>query len=186
MFAASLMGLPIPLLPVQILWINLVTDGLPGLALAAEPAERDIMSRPPRPPGESVFARGLGVHVIWVSVLMAAVALGTQYEALAMRAPHWQTMVVTVIAFSQMAHVLAIRSERESLFSIGIFSNLPLFIAVMSTAVLQLAVLYVPILNGWFKTDPLTWAELGICVIAGATVFVAVEVEKWLRRAYSG
>jgi Ca2+-transporting ATPase len=185
MFVASLIGLPIPLLPVQILWINLVTDGLPGLALAAEPAERNVMSRPPRPPNESVFAHGLGSHVIWVSLLMAALALGCQYWALETGTPRWQTMVVTVIAFSQLAHVLAIRSERESLFSIGLFSNAPLFGAVIVTALLQLAVVYVPMLNGWFKTQPLTLTELAICFLMGSVVFVAVEAEKWLRRRFN-
>jgi magnesium-transporting ATPase (P-type) len=78
MFLAPLCGLPIPLLPIQILWINLVTDGLPALALTAEPEESNIMRRPPRPPQESIFARGLGVHVLWVGPLMAALVLGTQ------------------------------------------------------------------------------------------------------------
>ena len=85
MFLAPLCGLPIPLLPIQILWINLVTDGLPGLALTAEPEESNIMRRPPRPPQESIFARGLGVHVLWVGPLMAALVLGTQAWSLAMR-----------------------------------------------------------------------------------------------------
>jgi Ca2+-transporting ATPase len=184
MFVASLVGLPIPLLPVQILWINLVTDGLPGLALAAEPAERNVMSRPPRPPNESVFAHGLGAHVIWVSVLMAVLALGTQYWALELGTPRWQTIVVTAIAFSQLAHVLAIRSERESLLTIGLFSNLPLLGAVVATALLQLGVVYVPTLNGWFKTQPLTVPELGICFLVGSVIFAAVETEKWWRRRF--
>jgi Ca2+-transporting ATPase len=186
MFVASLVGLPIPLLPVQILWINLITDGLPGLALAAEPAERNVMSRPPRPPQENVFAHGLGTHVIWVSVLMAALALGVQYGALQWGNPRWQTMVVTVIGFSQLAHVLAIRSERESLFSIGVFSNLPLFVAVTATAALQLAVVYIPTLNGWFKMEPLTPEELGISILLASAIFVAVEMEKWLKRRGTG
>ena len=91
MFLAPFMGLPVPLLPIQILWINLVTDGLPGLALAVEPEEPDIMRRPPRPPQESVFARGLGVHVLWVGPLMAALVLGTQAWSLATGSAHWQT-----------------------------------------------------------------------------------------------
>jgi Ca2+-transporting ATPase len=77
MFLAPLCGLPMPLLPIQILWINLITDGLPGLALTAEPEEPDIMRRPPRPPQEGVFAHGLGLHVLWVGPLMAGLTLGT-------------------------------------------------------------------------------------------------------------
>jgi Ca2+-transporting ATPase len=181
MFVAPLLGLPVPLLPLQILWINLVTDGLPGLALAAEPEERNSMRRPPRPPQESVFAHGLGAHVIWVGSLMALVAIGVQAGALAFGSPRWQTMVLSVIAFSQLAHVLAIRSESESLFSQGLLSNKPLLGAVILTAGLQLAVTYVPVLNKLFNTSPLTAAELGVTLVLASSVFLAVEVEKWLR-----
>jgi magnesium-transporting ATPase (P-type) len=182
MFLAPLCGLPIPLLPIQILWINLVTDGLPGLALTAEPEESNIMRRPPRPPQESIFARGLGVHVLWVGPLMAALVLGTQAWSLASASSHWQTMVFTVLCLSQLAHVLAIRSERESLFGQGLFSNLPLLGAVALTFVLQMATIYVPALNSIFKTMPLSPAELAATFAIAAVVFVAVEIEKWTKR----
>jgi P-type Ca2+ transporter type 2C len=182
MFLAPLFGLPIPLLPIQILWINLVTDGLPGLALTAEPEESNIMRRPPRPPQESVFARGLGVHVLWVGPLMAALALGTQAWSLASASTHWQTMVFTVLCLSQLAHVLAIRSEHESLFSQGLLSNTPLFGAVALTFVLQMATIYVPALNSIFRTAPLSLTELAATLAIAAVVFVAVEVEKWVKR----
>jgi Ca2+-transporting ATPase len=112
-FLAPFLGLPIPLLPIHILWINLVTDGLPGLALAAEPAEKGVMQRPPRHPRESVFSQGLGVHIIWVGLLMGAASLFTQAWAIKTGHAHWQTMVFTVLCLSQMGHVLAIRSERN-------------------------------------------------------------------------
>jgi P-type Ca2+ transporter type 2C len=182
MFLAPLCGLPIPLLPIQILWINLVTDGLPGLALTAEPEESNIMRRPPRPPQESIFARGLGVHVLWVGPLMAALVLGTQAWSLASASSHWQTTVFTVLCLSQLAHVLAIRSERESLFGQGLFSNLPLLGAVALTFVLQMATIYVPALNSIFKTMPLSPAELAATFAIAAVVFVAVEIEKWTKR----
>jgi Ca2+-transporting ATPase len=182
MFLAPIFGLPIPLLPIQILWINLVTDGLPGLALTAEPAEANIMRRPPRPPQESIFARGLGVHVLWVGPLMAALALGTQAWSLASASSHWQTMVFTVLCLSQLAHVLAIRSERESLFSQGLWSNRPLLGAVALTFGLQMATIYVPALNHIFKTAPLSLGELAATLAVAAVVFVAVEIEKWLKR----
>jgi len=82
----------LPLLPVHILWINLITDGLPGIALSGEPAEKDVMERPPRHPKESIFAHGLGIHIIWVGLLMGAVSLFTQALALKFDM-HWQTMV---------------------------------------------------------------------------------------------
>src|SRR5690606_31016555 len=112
-FMAPLLGLPIPLLPVHILWINLVTDGLPGLALASEKAEKDIMKRPPRKTNESLFAEGIGFHIVWVGLLMAGVTLGTQAWAIQNNNTHWQTMVFTVLSVSQLGHVLAIRSDRE-------------------------------------------------------------------------
>jgi Ca2+-transporting ATPase len=180
--AAPLLGLPIPLLPLQILWINLLTDGLPGLALAAEPEERNIMSRPPRPPDESVFARGLGVHVVWVACLMAALAVGTQTVALHFGIAAWQTMVISVMAFSQLAHVMAIRSETESLLTQGLLSNKPLLGSVVLMILFQLAVIYTPVLNTLFGTEPLRFVELLATVAAGFTVFVAVELEKWMRR----
>jgi P-type Ca2+ transporter type 2C len=182
MFLAPICGLPIPLLPIQILWINLITDGLPGLALTAEPEESNIMRRPPRPPQESIFARGLGTHVLWVGPLMAGLVLGTQAWSLASASSHWQTMVFTVLCLSQLAHVLAIRSEHESLFSQGLFSNRPLLGAVALTFVLQMATIYVPALNHIFKTAPLSLGELAATLAIAAVVFVAVEVEKWLKR----
>ena len=179
---APLLGLPIPLLPIHILWINLVTDGLPGLALAAEPAEKGIMERPPRHPTESIFAQGLGVHIIWVGLLMGAVSIFTQTWFLKTGQAHWQTMVFTVLCLSQMGHVLAIRSERESLFSQGIFSNKPLVGAFMLTFVLQMATIYVPQLNIVFKTTPLTFGQLAVTLALSTVVFFAVELEKLVKR----
>jgi Ca2+-transporting ATPase len=138
-FLAPFLGLPIPLLPIHILWVNLVTDGLPGLALAAEPAEKGIMERPPRHPKESIFAQGLGVHIVWVGLLMGAASLFTQAWSLKTGHSHWQTMVFTVLCLSQMGHVIAIRSERESIFTQGFFSNKPLVGAFLLTFVLQMA-----------------------------------------------
>src|SRR5690606_9022230 len=147
LFLAPLLGLPIPLLPIHILWINLVTDGLPGLALAAEPAERGVMQRPPRPPRGGVFAHGLWQHALWVGLLIGGLCLGVQAWALSGGNTHWQTMVFTTLTITQMAHVLAIRSESESLWRLGLFSNLPLLGAVLLTLCLQLATIYVPILQ---------------------------------------
>jgi len=181
-FLAPFFGLPIPLLPIHILWINLVTDGLPGLALAAEPGEMGIMERPPRHPRESIFAHGLGTHIVWVGLLMGAACIVTQAWSIRTGFAHWQTMVFTVLCLSQMGHVLAIRSERESLFSQGLLSNRPLVGAFALTFALQLATIYVPFLNPVFKTQPLTIAELGFTLAMSSVVFVAVEIEKFFRR----
>ena len=179
---APLVGLPIPLLPIQLLWINLVTDGLPGLALAAEPAEPGVMRRPPRPRSESIFAHGLWQHLIWVGLLMAAVTLATQAWAYRGGSAHWQTMTFTVLALSQMGHALAIRSERESLFRLGLWSNRPLLAAVALTVLLQLAIIYLPGAATVFRTQPLTPGELGACLGLSTVVFFGVEIEKWLVR----
>jgi len=184
-FLAPFLGLPIPLLPIQILWINLVTDGLPGLALAAEPVERNVMRRPPRPPSESVFAHGLGAHALVVGLLMAGIALGAQAWAWHAGAAQWQTVVFTTLCFMQLGHVLAIRSEETSLLTQGFWSNRPLAAAVLLTVVLQLAVVYVPALNVVFKTVPLTPGQLAIAVGAAGAIFAVVELEKWLRRRFS-
>jgi Ca2+-transporting ATPase len=181
-FLAPFFGLPIPLLPIHILWINLVTDGLPGLALAAEPAEKGIMERKPRHPQESVFAHGLGTHIIWVGLLMGFVSLFTQAWSIKTEHTHWQTMVFTVLCLSQMGHVLAIRSERESLFSQGLLSNMPLLGAFALTFALQMATVYVPVLHPIFRTEALTLNELLLTFLLSSIVFVAVEAEKLLKR----
>jgi Ca2+-transporting ATPase len=181
-FLAPFLGLPIPLLPIHILWINLVTDGLPGLALAAEPAEKGLMQRPPRHPKESIFSQGLGAHIVWVGLLMGAASLFTQAWSIRTGHAHWQTMVFTVLCLSQMGHVLAIRSERESLFSQGLLSNKPLLGAFAFTLGLQMATIYVPFLNPVFKTEPLSAAELLFSLALSTVVFIAVEIEKYFRR----
>lgn len=180
-FLAPLLLLPIPLLPIHILWVNLVTDGLPGLALAAEPAERGVMQRPPRAPTESLFADGMWQHILFMGLLIGGLCLGVQAWALASGHAHWQTMVFTVLTLGQMAHVLAIRSEHEPLWRLG--SNQPLLWSVLLTFALQMATIYVPALNPIFKTAPLSLGELAICLGAALVVYVAVEAEKaWRRR----
>jgi len=182
LFLAPFVGLPVPLLPIHILWINLVTDGLPGLALAVEPEERHLMDRPPRHPQESIFAHGLWQHTVWVGLLMGGVTLLTQAWSYTTGSAHWQSMTFTVLTLSQMSHVLAIRSDRDSLFRQGLMSNTPLLGAVLLTFILQMATLYVPVFNDVFKTQPLDWDELALCLALSSVVFFAVEIEKVLIR----
>ncbi len=182
MFLAPLVGMPLPLLPLQILWMNLVTDGLPALALGVEPAERNVMHRPPYPPSESIFARGLLRDIIWTGLLMGLVSLGVGYGYWQADRAHWQTMVFTVLTLSQMFLALASRSERDSLFHIGLSSNRSMLGAVSLTFVLQLAVVYVPFLQGFFKTTPLSGVELALAIVLSMLIFWSVELEKWLLR----
>jgi Ca2+-transporting ATPase len=181
MLLAPLAGMPLPLLPLQILWINLVTDGLPGLALGVEPPERDTMRRPPHDPQENIFGRGLGRHVLWVGLLMGLVSLAMGYWTWRTGWDNWQTMIFTTLTLSQMAHALAVRS-RESLFKVGLLSNKALLGAVLLTFVLQMAVIYVPFLQNLFRTDALSLGELLLSLILSTVVFWGVEAEKWLIR----
>lgn len=178
---APFLGLPNPLLPIHILWINLVTDGLPALALANEKAEANVMKRPPREPNQSLFADGLGYHIVWMGILMAAITLGTEAWATANKLEHWQTMVFTVLSLCQLGHVIGIRSDRSVFQQKGLFSNLSLIGAVILTLLLQLGVVYLPFMNAIFKTQPLSLEEVGICLAMSALVFVAVEAEKLLK-----
>jgi Ca2+-transporting ATPase len=181
-FLAPFFSLPVPLLAVHILWINLVTDGLPGLALASEPSEANIMKRLPRNPKQNIFAGGMAIHILWVGFLMGVVTLAMQAWAIHSGNSHWQTMAFTVLCFSQMGHVMAIRSEGESLFKIGVFSNKPLLGALLLTVALQMMIIYIPFFNDIFRTQPLTFYELGITLTVSSIVFWAVEIEKWIKR----
>jgi P-type Ca2+ transporter type 2C len=185
MLVGPFVGLGLPLLPLQILWINLVTDGPPALALSAEPAERGTMRRPPHPPGESVFARGLGRHVVWVGTLMALVSLATGLWYTRTAPEIWQTMVFTTLTLSQLSHVIAIRSGDESLFRVGPLSNKPLLGAVALTFVLQLLAIYAPLFQRFLETEALPLADLAIAVALSTIIFWAVEIEKRLARRKS-
>ncbi len=190
MLFAPLLGMPLPLVPLQILWINLVTDGLPGLAMAVEPAERDIMRRPPRDPREPIFDRDMVRHLFTFGVLMGCVSLGagfwfwsenptTDYNA------SWGTIVFTVVTLSQMGHALAVRTSRDSLFRVGVFSNLAMLGSVTLTLGLQLAVIYVPSLQRLFRTTALSLPDLLLCLLFSTVVFWGVEGEKWWKRRAS-
>jgi Ca2+-transporting ATPase len=181
-FLAPLIGLPIPLLPIHILWINLVTDGLPGLAFASEEAEENILKRKPRKTDESIFSDGVGIHILWVGLLMGAICIVTQGWAIHVGNEKWMTMVFTVLSISQMGHAMAIRSDWKSLFNQGIFANKQLVGAILLTLVLQMAVIYVPFLQDIFHTQSLTFIELLSCIGLSSIIFWAVELEKWFKR----
>jgi Ca2+-transporting ATPase len=186
MLVSPLMGLSLPLSPVQLLWVNLVTDGLPALALGVEPAAPDIMSEPPHPPDEGVLARGTGSYILWVGLLLGVVCVITQYvsERLGYGGTDprvWQTMVFTTLGLSQMGNALAVRSDRITVAKLGLFGNPLLIGAVLLTLVLQLAVIYVPFLQGVFNTAPLDLEHLLICLGLSAVVVVVVELSKVFR-----
>jgi Ca2+-transporting ATPase len=162
--------------------MNLVSDGLPALALTLEPPERAVMTRSPYQPSETILGRGLGIHVIWVGLLMGLISVGVGYFGWRAAMPEWQTMVFTTITLSQMAHALAIRSEFDSVFRIGLLSNKALLAALVLTTWLQIVLIYYPPLQTIFDTRPVSAISLLTCVLLSSVVFFAVELEKWIRR----
>jgi Ca2+-transporting ATPase len=186
--SAPLLGLVgVPLSPLQILWMNLVTDGVPALALALEPGDEGLMQRPPAEPGESIFARGIGSYILRVGVVFAAITIVLMVYAARAGAP-WQTMVFTTLCLAQMGHALAARSDLP-LVQVNPFSNPWLIWAVLVTTALQMVLLYVPALSNFFETTPLSLQDLAICVGFSLVFFLYLELEKiwrlWRRRAHA-
>ncbi|MFW9260961.1 magnesium-transporting ATPase [Nostoc sp. KVJ20] len=185
--AAPLIGLGgVPLTPLQILWMNLVTDGLPALALAVEPPEPDVMQRPPFSPRESIFARGLGSYMIRIGIIFAIITIALMWWAYQhTHAPEyqgnpdtWKTMVFTTLCIAQMGHAIAIRSNNRLTIEMNPFSNIFVLAAVVVTTILQLMLVYVPPLRDFFGTHYLTLEELGVCIGFSALMFVWIEGEK--------
>jgi Ca2+-transporting ATPase len=182
MLIAPFLGKPLPLLPLQLLWLNLLTDGLLGLGMGVENAEADTMKRKPYSPTEGVFSRGAGAQTIWVGVLIGALALGLGSWYYFTDKPEWQTMIFTSLAFMQVFQALASRSAKDSLFKTGLFSNPLLAGMALLVVVLQMMVMYIPGLAHFFEVLPLKWHDLSIAISAGLVVFVVMEVEKKLKK----
>jgi Ca2+-transporting ATPase len=179
--AAPLVGLVgVPMTPLQILWMNLVTDGVPALALALEPAEDGLMDRPPAVPGESIFARGVGRYILRVGVVFAIFVIALMLYA-HRQGLDWKTIVFTTLCLAQMGHALSARSERP-LWQVPPFSNPWLLWAVLLTSALQLSLLYVPALASFFGTTPLPLRDLGLCVGVSVLFFFYLEIEKLVRQ----
>jgi Ca2+-transporting ATPase len=181
MVLAPLFGMPLPLLPLQILWMNLVTDGLPALALGVEPAEENIMRRPPYSSKESIFGRGLVPFVVVMGVVMS-LTLGIGAWAFRGGDPSWQTLLFTTLIFSQLILALEVRSERNSILRIGLLTNPLMVVAFLSTVGLQAAVVYLPFLQKVFSTVPLGPRDLLIAFGFGTAVLAVVEAWKWVLR----
>jgi len=183
MIIGPLLGMPLPLLPLQILWMNLVTDGLPALALGVEQAEQEVMDRPPRSATETIFGGGVATYIVGFGALLAVAALAVGYGYWADDADGpWQTIVFTTLIFGQLALALEVRSEKRSLFSIGLFSNRAMLGAVATGIALQLALIYVPFLQSVFDTEALSAADLSVTFGAAVVVLIAVEIQKVIAR----
>ena len=176
--SAPLLGLVgVPMTPLQILWMNLVTDGVPALALALEPGEAGLMNRAPAQPGESIFARGIGSYILRIGVVFAVIVIALMLYASVYSRDHWKTMVFTTLCLAQMGHALSARSDLP-LIQVPPFSNPWLLWAVVLTSGLQLLLLYVPVLSQFFGTQPLAGQELLICVAFSLLLFLYLELEK--------
>jgi Ca2+-transporting ATPase len=188
LFTQLIAGMTLPLTTLQILWMNLITDGIPALALGVEKAERGGMNRAPYAPNESLFGRGLGRHIVLVGLTLGISGLAFGYWAFtsnlvnAEGLPVWNTMVFFFLTVAQMGHALGLRSHRESLFSLKPFGNPLLIGAVVVTVVLQLLAIYLPFFNDLFNTVPLTAEQLALCFGLSLIVFAVVELEKLLIR----
>jgi Ca2+-transporting ATPase len=182
MLIGPILGMPLPLLPLQILWMNLVTDGLPALALGVEPAEADVMKRPPYSSSESIFGRGMVQFILFAGIIMSVVAIAAGYLFWHEGDPRWQTILFTTLIFAQLGLALEVRSEKNSLLRIGLFSNPYMIGAIALTVVLQLLVIYVPFLQGIFNTQALTAPELLAALGLSLLVMLAVEIYKWFLR----
>lgn len=185
-FLAPVFGFAIPLLPIHILWINLVTDGLPGIALVGEPAEKGIMKQPPRPPGESLFAGGILTRILITAAFMTAAAIGLQWwsvqEGYDTRTQ--QTIVFTTLCFVQIGNALTVRHTFQSIFSKAIFGNRELWIAFFLVIGLQFCLIYIPFMQKLFKTAPLKTDQM--LMISGVTVVcvLLIELTKRILRPY--
>jgi Ca2+-transporting ATPase len=180
-----LTGLPleaaVALLPLQLLWLNLMTDGLLGLSMGVEPAEKNVMRRPPHKPTDGIFSGGMGWQVSWVGIVIGVLTLGVGFWYYTQGYAQWQAVMFTTLAFLQVFQALATRSNTESLFTIGVFSNRVMWGVIALVVGLQLVALYTP-LGAFLGLLPLTAVDLLVCVGLGLALFVAVEVEKLFLR----
>ncbi len=184
MLVAPFLGMPLPLLPIQILWMNLVTDGLPALALGVEKPENDTMDRPPCNPSESILTASMGIYIVGIAGVMTLISLAVGYSYFksgAAGSKYWQSMLFTTLTFSQIFLALAVRSNKETLIKIGIFSNIPMIVSVIITMVLHGFILYTPILQEFFGTVALAGKDLGICLLLSTIAFWIIEFSKLIK-----
>jgi len=183
MLIGPILGMPLPLLPLQILWMNLVTDGLPALALGVEPAEKNVMHRPPYSAAESIFGRGMAQFILIIGTLMSIASIAAAWELWHLGDPAWQTVLFTTLVFTQLAVALEARAEQESLFRIGLFQNPLMVLAVLLTVGLQLVVVYLPAAQRIFDTVAMPAGDLALAVGLAVLVLILVEVWKAITRS---
>ncbi len=181
---AIVLNIPIPYVAAQLLWINLVTNGLQDVALAFEPGEPNIINRPPRPPDEGIMSRLLIERTILVGLLISIGVIINFYYSLkaGYSLEKARTVAVTTMVFFQFFQAWNSRSEYESVFRLGILTNPFLFVSMVAAFFAQLSFIYVPALQWLFRTEPLTFSEWAIILFVSSTVILVVEVDKFIRR----
>jgi P-type Ca2+ transporter type 2C len=179
-----LMGLPMPYTPSQLLWINLVTNGFQVIALTFEPKERNVLNRPPRDPLEGVMSRILIERTILVGLLISVGVIFKFTHALegGVSLERARTVAVTTMVFFQFFQAWNSRSESQSMFQISFFSNPWIVYGLIASILAQLALIYLPLLQWIFKTEPLTWLEWMKIAAMSLTVILLVEMDKFIRR----
>jgi Ca2+-transporting ATPase len=185
MFLASVLGLPLPLLPIQILWVNLATDSLPALALGVEPAEPGGMERPPRPPDEGVITKRMATMMGIQGVIIGLLTLGAfaiEYYVVGGGVDRARVMAFSTTIFAQNVHAFNVRSNRFSVFQLGLFTNRWLVVAFGVVVLSELAIVYVPFLQPIFKTMPLSLQDWAVVIGLGVMPLVIVEIVKLIRR----
>ena len=183
MFVAAVAGWPAPLAAIQILWLNLVTDGLPALALGLEPPEPDLMTRPPRPPREPVIPRRRGVQIIAHGVIVAAVVVAAfliTWQGEEARLPAARAVTFCVAAFSQLFFAIGCRSDRSTAFQLGFFGNPALLLAVVLSGLLQVSVVMLPPTQPLFEIGSTLGHEWGLVLGLSLAPVTVIELAKWL------
>ncbi len=174
----------IPLLPLQLLWLNLLTDGLLGVGLGMEPAESSTMARPPIPPKSNIFSEGVGIQILRTGIVIGFISIAIGIYSWYNQDAHWQTMMFSGIAFAQIWQALATRSFRDSIFKSGLFTNITLIILIILVLAMQMSAIYLPFLQIFLTTDPLSFIELIACIGISSLVLIESEIEKILARAH--
>jgi Ca2+-transporting ATPase len=187
LFITTILGLPTPFLPAQLLWINLVASGIPDLSLAFEPGDKQILDKPPRKRGEGIMSKillqrsilvglliSMGVVIVFIMSLNNGLSLETG-----------RTMAVTTMVLFQFFQVLNARSETVSIFKISIFSNKFLLFGLLGSAIAHILVLYIPAFEWLFSMTPLSFLQWVLIIIMASSVIVAVETDKALRRKFN-
>lgn len=180
MLAASLLGWPAPLLPIQLLWINLVTDGLPALALSLEPPEPDVMRRPPRQSAESILSPRLGLTILWQGFLVGATGLAAFAFAFTRHADVETARAVTfcVIVYAELFRAMAARSQTLTLWQLGLFTNPSLLLAVCVSGMLQLSVAILPFTQGIFEVPAHSAFDWSVIIALALTPVTLIELVK--------